>query len=395
MPREVSEFRVVIASPNDLLGTRKVLFDVIDELNRSFDIQKVHIRGLGWEEYVTPGIGMDAQDVVNQQLLTDYDILIALFSTKLGSPTERATSGTIEEIEHAIANTTSPMGKYRVQVYFRDRIDSASSLSMDEFKKVMDYREALKPRGVLFGLFKSDDDLQREIRVNVQRPILDFLRQRGADAFHPVALPTASENSLPATSTPNVIEIASASDGEEFGILDYQEKADTAIAAFNISMGQMADLLKDITVEMNLNVERISESSFVSSTAADKKVVINSFSSFLKSKSTQLEYEARVASDSIEIFAANLILMAEIERQGKSDAYEKNLEVFLKVSEVMLAALVESRSHALSFRNTMASMPRITIQFNQAKKMLVQAVDECLALFDRAEKNIYEITVGL
>ena len=40
MPREVLEFRVVVASPNDLFETRKAIFEVIDELNRSFEIQK-------------------------------------------------------------------------------------------------------------------------------------------------------------------------------------------------------------------------------------------------------------------------------------------------------------------------------------------------------------------
>src|SRR5690349_15709686 len=119
MPRDVLEFRVVIASPSDLFDIRKSVFEVIDELNRTFEVQRVAIRGLGWEEYVTPGIGTDAQNVVSQQLLREYDILIALFATKLGSPTNSAASGTVEEIEHAIANEKSEMGKHRVQVYFR------------------------------------------------------------------------------------------------------------------------------------------------------------------------------------------------------------------------------------------------------------------------------------
>jgi hypothetical protein len=149
---------------------RKAIFDVIDELNRTFEIQRIAIRGLGWEEYVTPGIGSHAQQVVNEQLLTEYDILIAIFATKLGTLTPNARSGTIDEIEHAIANNKSPMGKYRVQVYFRDKLESTSSLSIDEFKNVIEYREALKPRGILFGMFKEREDLQREIRVNWPAP---------------------------------------------------------------------------------------------------------------------------------------------------------------------------------------------------------------------------------
>jgi hypothetical protein len=125
MPRDVKEFRIVVASPSDVFDARKVVFDVIHELNRAFEIQKISIRSLGWEEYVTPGISGEAQDVINGQLLREYDFLIALFGTKLGTPTNSAISGTVEEIERAIANSESEMGNHRLQVYFRDRIESA------------------------------------------------------------------------------------------------------------------------------------------------------------------------------------------------------------------------------------------------------------------------------
>ena len=90
MPREVLEFRVVIASPSDLFETRRVVFEVIHELNRSLEIQRVAVRGLGWEEYATPGISDSAQTVINEQVLKEYDILVAIFATKLGTPTANA-----------------------------------------------------------------------------------------------------------------------------------------------------------------------------------------------------------------------------------------------------------------------------------------------------------------
>jgi len=53
---------------------------------RAFEIQKIAIRGLGWEEYVTPGIEADAQTVINQQLLKEYDILSRLTSSVHAHP---------------------------------------------------------------------------------------------------------------------------------------------------------------------------------------------------------------------------------------------------------------------------------------------------------------------
>jgi hypothetical protein len=319
-------------------------------------------------------------------LLTEYDILIAIFATKLGSPTPSARSGTIEEIEHAIANDKSPMGKYRVQVYFRDKLESTSDLLIDDFKDVIEYREALKPRGILFGMFKERDDLQREVRVNIQRPILDFLASRLASS---VTSPErqGQENDRAVTDT----EVTTA-EAEELGLLDYQERAELSLQTFNDLTSEMATLLNEIANEMNRSIAEISDVAFVRSSATAKKNVINGLSTFLKSKSAELQQKARLASESFDAFTNAVIPLAEIERQGDTRNYDQALAKFLAEAEKILASIGQARVAALSFRNTVESIPRITIQFNKAKKWLLEAVDESLRLFDRAEKGIYEIT---
>ena len=167
MPRRVLEFRVVVASPSDVFETRKAVFDTIYDLNRALEVQGISIRGLGWEEYATPGISDHAQSVINDQLLREYDILVAILGTRLGTPTAGAASGTVEEIEHAIANSSSAMRNYRVQVYFLDTVESLSSISPGELMRVAEFRKSLEQRGVLYHLFKNKDELQREIRTNI------------------------------------------------------------------------------------------------------------------------------------------------------------------------------------------------------------------------------------
>lgn len=122
MPRTMLEFQVVVASPSDVFEIRKSIFDVLHELNRAFEGQGVAIRALGWEEYAAPGVDSEAQVLINKQILKEYDILVAVFSAKLGTPTATSRSGTVEEIEHAIDNVGSSMGNYRAQVYFREPV---------------------------------------------------------------------------------------------------------------------------------------------------------------------------------------------------------------------------------------------------------------------------------
>jgi hypothetical protein len=65
----------------------------------------------------------------------------------------------------------SELGRYRVQIYFLDKIDSISSISLSDFQDTMAYREQLKQQGVLFKTFGDKSELSREIRVNIQRSI--------------------------------------------------------------------------------------------------------------------------------------------------------------------------------------------------------------------------------
>ena len=385
MPRDVLEFRVIVGSPSDLFDFRKAVFEVIDELNRAFEVQKIAIRGLGWEEYVTPGIGSEPQNVVNEQLLKEYDILIALFATKLGSPTANAASGTVEEIERAIANKNSPMGQHRVQVYFREKIENISEISIEELGKLLEYREKLKPLGILYGTFSDRGDLQRRIRINLQRSILEYLNNRTAS----VQLPSAMEE----TEVANEAETSGES-GEDLGTLDHLEKAEAAIETANRSIGKMALLIEEIGAETKREVEKIESVSFLNAAAKEKKIAINGFASFLKVKATELSAEANTADENFSAFIDTIVLLAAVDPNRGTEQYKKDITAFLSAAEETLKRVTESRVSIREFRASVENIPRITIQFNQAKKSLLEAIDKCLAFMDNSERKIFELTAG-
>ena len=53
---------------------------------------------LKWEDDAAPYMGRHPQTTINKQMCDKSDLLIALFKTKLGTPTEQFESGTVEEI---------------------------------------------------------------------------------------------------------------------------------------------------------------------------------------------------------------------------------------------------------------------------------------------------------
>lgn len=386
MPRDVSEFRIIVASPSDMYEARKAVFDVLHELNRTFEIRSISIRGLGWEEYVTPGIATtDSQAVVNDQLLTEYDILIALFGTKLGTPTANSASGTVEEIEHAIANSDSPLGQYRVQVYFRDRIENASSISIDELKRVVDFRESLKSRGILYRLFDDNNNLRKEIRANIERPILEYLMRHETRPS-----PNAGSQGRIASNT-NEDNQPGKQTLDEFGILDHMEKAEKSLATSLAAASRIGPLVDDIANEMNRRATVFEQS--VNLTAAQKKTIVNDFAQFLKEKSVELNREANSARESFDTFAESVILGASLEKEAlDAERYERDLAEFLRGAESVLPSFAIARNATISFIAVAQSLPRITIQFNQAKRELLEAAAECVSFFDSAERRIFEIT---
>lgn len=130
---ERETFRKAVQDVNRVIGTR---------LNISFEV-------VGWENYVLPDAGIDAQDVVNRQIRQEYDVFVGLFRGRVGTKTHRADSGTVEEYELALIKKKA-RPDLRLMCYFFDCEDPLPEI------------EALKRRmskdGVLFadGITEAD-----------------------------------------------------------------------------------------------------------------------------------------------------------------------------------------------------------------------------------------------
>jgi hypothetical protein len=85
---------------------RQALAKVIAELNLTLSIlapeTALSQELIRWETHAAPGLGDDAQAVVNDDI-DDYDLFIGIMWRRFGTPTKRAGSGTHEEFQRAYA----------------------------------------------------------------------------------------------------------------------------------------------------------------------------------------------------------------------------------------------------------------------------------------------------
>ena len=134
----------MIASPGDVEREKRAAIRVVHEWNavHSGD-RSIVLMPTTWESHASPEMGERPQSVINRQILQDCDLLVAIFWTRLGSPTGRSPSGTVEEVEeHLAANKP-------VMMYFSTAPVHPDSVEASQLQALRDFRQSCKKRGLV------------------------------------------------------------------------------------------------------------------------------------------------------------------------------------------------------------------------------------------------------
>lgn len=102
MVRTETIYEVFVASPNDVKPERHILRDVIRQIDDGYT--DVSLRPIMWESDAFRDFSLsDTQAELNVRV-HQCDLLVAVFGGTLGTPTDRAASGAIEEIQESNQN---------------------------------------------------------------------------------------------------------------------------------------------------------------------------------------------------------------------------------------------------------------------------------------------------
>ncbi|WP_324643403.1 hypothetical protein [Pseudarthrobacter sp. LT1] len=179
--------KVLIASPTDTGEARDAVEEVLHKWNsRRSERERVMILPRRWENDSVPKTGGDGQQMINDQLVDSCDIVIGIFNTKLGGPTPRAISGTVEEIE-AVDKAGKP-----VHVFFSNELvpRGAEETSIELNK----YRKQFEKKGLYFA-YDNLQDLTRKVDEAIEHDITALNLSVEADSARPTptgAKPQAS-----------------------------------------------------------------------------------------------------------------------------------------------------------------------------------------------------------
>jgi hypothetical protein len=119
-------------------------------------------------------MGLDGQDVINSQINDDYDIFIGVMWSKIGSITERAESGTIEEFERALEKWKTNADAVNLGFYFKTDPIPQEILDPEQYQKCQNFKKRVQDEGCLTKNF-SGEDFEKLIRRELIASIADFL----------------------------------------------------------------------------------------------------------------------------------------------------------------------------------------------------------------------------
>jgi len=174
--------RAFLASPGDAAAERNALTEVVEELNLTWaDFVGTRVELIRWESHALPSAGPDPQAAINDQLLSDdqYEIFIGIVKGRLGTPTPRSSSGTVEEFERAYARYSSS-GVPEIMFYLQVEVEQDAETAA--------FKQHLKDLGVFFWSYHSDRQFEQACRIHLSRQIQrvargDFARQEQERIF--------------------------------------------------------------------------------------------------------------------------------------------------------------------------------------------------------------------
>lgn len=156
-PSQALVYQILIASPSDVQEERKLVRDLIYDWNASNSADTgVVLLPVMWETHSAPEMGDRPQAIINRKIVEQCHALVAMFWTRIGTPTGNFESGTVEEIEQFVSS-----GR-RAMLYFSSKPVAPDRIDHQQMTGVRAFQEKCRPMGLIDG-YDSLADLKEKL----------------------------------------------------------------------------------------------------------------------------------------------------------------------------------------------------------------------------------------
>ncbi len=352
-----------LASPNDVLDERQAVGRVVEQLNILLGT-RTHVRIIKWETDVAPNVGSDPQAIVNAQLGDSYDIFLGIFWGRLGTPTPRAQSGTVEEIERALVKHAAEPNSVAVMIYFKEEDIPFNQIDVSQFAGVQQLRKSLQDKSV-WKPFKNTAAFERMLLVDLHRTI-----QRLLDGEHRTqsnSEPQRRELTLPGLSNSEAEDLA-------LGYIDLLDLHDEQMAEATATLGLIGQSM-DVLTEENLKLQAQIASA---ASRKDSKTIFDTVGSHLAKFANDLRTSTSNLSKQQRRGYSALIRAIVI---GHEDGLMRPDETatMLKSTSNLVESYRSSMKSIEGLRTSIENLPRYTTKLALGRDEAVRALSSMLA----------------
>lgn len=161
VPRSIDSYRCLIISPSDVEAERNAVEAAISSWNAHAGHQQgIVLEAVRWESHGRPELGKPPQAIINKQLVESCDFGVAIFWSRVGSPTSAHASGSVEEIELLRDRGAE------VMVYFCSRDVPQARLQDDQFARLQQIKSHYEQHGLL-ATFSSVEQLHGQVALHL------------------------------------------------------------------------------------------------------------------------------------------------------------------------------------------------------------------------------------
>jgi hypothetical protein len=215
MTFQATVYRILIASPNDVMAERKIIQEIISSWNATyFSKMKALLLPVLWETHLVQEMSGRPKVALNLQIAKDCDILIGTFWTRIGTDTGFAESRTIEEIKEfqkagkpvviyfssvPVVPSSVDLKQYEKLMKFMD--DCLNQGLVERYDSILDFREKLS-RKIASKMVKihkiPEDETSRDPNETPKKELNDLITQKFCDLIEGYILNwTKEKNSKP------------------------------------------------------------------------------------------------------------------------------------------------------------------------------------------------------
>ena len=374
MPRSETVLQVFVASPGDVADEREVLESVVAELNRTWSKSLgVRLELLRWETSTRPGIGSEPQDVINSQIGDEYDVFIGILWGRIGTPTSKADSGTLEEFERARVRWEADPRSVEIMVYFKDKAIKPSEIDGDQNNLVQTFKRSLGNEGVLHRTFEGIENFESLIRTHLSAVAQNWSKEQSSSPLRSASPPAALLGIDVDIST-------DAGSDDDFGFLDHLDRFGMSMEQMSAGLHAITDATASMGEQMNRRTAEIQEIGEINDPQRMKdarravKASAEDMNRYADILDGQLPLLTRSRKEAFEAISKALSLYEDFDSEDASqiDEFGQSLRSMVEDAGGSLVSMQ-------GFRATVSGLPRLTSDLNRAKRRVVKSLDEVVA----------------